>query len=268
MSDPKDKTGTLTAGRTTLHYGADMRQNFDLYLPAGRSEATTKVSILVHGGGWMNGDKADMNFVIPELNKRFPDWAIANINYRLAGFPARNIFPTQETDMLSFLKYLDAHRKEYHISDQWVFIGASAGAHIAMLAGYKPGSTVKPKAIVNYFGPSDMATLYNSPKGSWIDPTLVRYLFGGITPSHNADLYNESSPLYYINAQSPPTLSFQGTADALVPVAQQTALHAKLSAAGVPNELKLFAGDSHGLSVKSRSESFDLLQAFIAKHTA
>jgi acetyl esterase/lipase len=43
-----------------ISYGADADQVYDIYLPVERTEMT-KILILVHGGGWTSGDKADMN---------------------------------------------------------------------------------------------------------------------------------------------------------------------------------------------------------------
>ena len=45
-----------------VSYGSNSEQVFDIYLPANRSD-DTKIMILVHGGGWTSGDKADRNGV-------------------------------------------------------------------------------------------------------------------------------------------------------------------------------------------------------------
>ena len=48
-----------------ISYGNDHEQTFNLYLPSNRS-TITKVMVLVHGGGWISGDKNEMNLL--ELN--------------------------------------------------------------------------------------------------------------------------------------------------------------------------------------------------------
>ena len=83
---------------TNVSYGTDPLQKMDIYLPANRTTATTKVLIYIHGGGWATGDKADLTAAdIDTLKKRVPDYAIFNLNYRLALpemiFPAPFIFP-------------------------------------------------------------------------------------------------------------------------------------------------------------------------------
>src|SRR5690242_1320535 len=70
--------------KLNIAYGSDPTQNMDIYLPSGRTTASTKVIILVHGGGWNQGDKSDFTAYVDTLKKRLPGYAVFNINYRLA----------------------------------------------------------------------------------------------------------------------------------------------------------------------------------------
>ena len=54
-----------------VSYGNDSDQVFDLYLPYNRTSAT-KTIILVHGGGWTAGDKADMNDIVEIIQSQLP----------------------------------------------------------------------------------------------------------------------------------------------------------------------------------------------------
>ena len=58
-------------------YGADPLQKMDVYLPEGRSAASTKMIILVHGGAWTQGGKSDFTPYVDTLKKRLPGWAIS-----------------------------------------------------------------------------------------------------------------------------------------------------------------------------------------------
>ena len=69
--------------RMNVSYGADAGQKIDIYLPAGRT-TNTKVIVLVHGGGWSGGSRANFNYFIPVLKNEFPDHAIQH------GLPACN----------------------------------------------------------------------------------------------------------------------------------------------------------------------------------
>jgi acetyl esterase/lipase len=245
-----------------VFYGANTQQKMDVYLPAGRSTASTKVMILIHGGGWNGGDKADFNVYIDSLRKREPSYAIFNINYRLANAP--DIFPAQEIDVKAAVEFIYSKRTEYNISDKFVLLGASAGAHLALLQGYKYSTPVKPKAVVDFFGPTELIDLYNNPPNPFT-PLLLISVTGGNPASHNT-LYVQSSPVTFITAQSPPTLILQGGADITVSPSQSTLLNARLQTAAVINQLVFYPTEGHGWAGANLTDSFNKIQAFLSTH--
>src|SRR5688500_6627118 len=101
---------TALPATTTLNiaYGKDSLQKLDVYLPANRSMDSTKVIVLIHGGGWAGGDKAEFAGAIPILQQKLPQYAILNINYRLAS-QLTNHFPTQENDVKAALEFIVDH---------------------------------------------------------------------------------------------------------------------------------------------------------------
>jgi acetyl esterase/lipase len=112
--------GPGTSFRTAVHipavtkmdqpYGSDAAQKMDVYLPEGRSAASTPVLVLIHGGGWNSGDKRDFISYIDSFRTRMPHYAVFNLNYRL--FNGEHIFPTQEEDVRSALSYITSHAGE------------------------------------------------------------------------------------------------------------------------------------------------------------
>ena len=218
-TDGTGTTGNPATASTQLNvgYGTDPLQKMDIYLPAGRSADSTKLMFLVHGGGWTEGDKADFTASVGSLQLRFPGYAFANINYRLEANGA-NLFPAQENDVKAAADFIFNKRMEYGISTKWVFVGASAGGHLAMLQAYKYNSPVKAAAVVSFFGPSDLTSLYNSGP---LTALLLLNVTGSI-PTLNPGIYQQSSPLNFITAQSPPTIVLQGGADLVVPPQQST----------------------------------------------
>jgi acetyl esterase/lipase len=243
-----------------IAYGSSPGQKMDYFLPASRSEENTKVLVLIHGGAWSAGDKADFNSYIDSLKRRMPEYAIFNINYRLAT-TAGNNFPTQENDVKSALDFIYKQRSEFNVSDKFVLMGASAGGHLALLQAYKHTSPFKVQAVVNFFGPSDMSDMFTNPPSS-VNPALIALLVGG-TPTTNAAAYFNSSPINFVSAQSPPTLTFQGGLDPLVRPSQQTALHAKLQSKGVINKYVLYPGEYHGWYGLTLSKSFEKIESFL-----
>jgi acetyl esterase/lipase len=246
-------------------YGNDPLQNMDVFLPASRSTSTTKVIIMIHGGGWNSGDKTEILYTrfIDTLKIRLPDYAIFNINYRLSNTTA-NLFPTQENDVKAALEFIFSKSSEYLISNKYVLIGASAGAHLAMLQGYKYTVPVKPKAIVSFFGPGDLIDMYNNPANGIQYISLVLAQTVGKTPVQDPLLYYNSSPINFINAASPPTILLHGGADPLVSSSQSENIKNKLAAAGVPHQYVFYPGKGHGdWDNASFSNAFINIEAFL-----
>ncbi|MEO6723508.1 MAG: alpha/beta hydrolase [Ferruginibacter sp.] len=254
--------------KTSLNvaYATDPLQNMDIYLPAGRTTSTTKVMIMIHGGAWASGDKAELNPFVDTLKRRLPDYAIFNINYRLSEAP-NNLFPTQEMDVKAAIEYIYGKRAEYAISDKYVLVGASAGGHLAMLQGYKYLTPVKPKAIISLSGPSDLNDMYNHPAGG--NPLLSVLLASvlGKTPAQDLPLYTNSSPVNFIGAGSPPTLLLYGDADLLVSPTQADFVKSKLQTAGVTNQYILYNGSAH-VDTWSPAVFFDSFNKIVAFVTA
>ena len=265
-----DKTDTGIGGPTVaeksmvnVSYGTDPLQKMDYYLPAGRRADSTKVIIMIHGGGWTSGDKADFTVFMDTLKKRLPGYAIFNLNYRLAAFP-NNLFPTQEIDTRAAVDFIYGNRGTYQVSDKFVLMGASAGGHLSLLQAYKYHSPANIKAVVDFFGPTDMVAMYNDNAGNPPTQLSIFGLMSG-TPASNPTLYASSSPLTYANAQAPPTIILQGATDPLVNATTQSlALKIKLDAASVVNEYVLYPGGHGDWDAATYIDAFNKIQVFLA----
>src|SRR6188474_1215910 len=255
-----DSPQDLSVTMLNVSYGTNAQQKMDVYLPATRSAITTKVMIMIHGGGWNTGDKVDFNEYVDSLKKREPSYAIFNINYRLAKIP--DLFPAQEQDIKAAVELIYNKRGEYIISDKFVLIGASAGAHLALLQAYKYFTPVKPKAIIDFFGPTDLIDMYNNPLTQFVQPLLIAVT--GATPTTNNTLYMQSSPINYISSQTPPTMILHGGTDFVVSSSQSDLLNTKLIIAGVTRQYVLYPTEGHGWVGANLTDSFNKIQAFLA----
>lgn len=240
-------------------YASSSEQKMDIYLPANRSSATTKVIIAIHGGGWSGGDKSDFTQFVDTMRRRLPDYAIFNLNYRLA--TGTNLFPTQENDVKSAIQFILDHSGEYGISQKFVLMGASAGAHLALLQGYKYSSQINPKAIISFFGPTDLIDMYRHPTNSFVPSGLVAVI--GKTPEQDSLLYANSSPINFVKGSSSPTILLHGGADPLVSPNQSASLKTKLTAAGVVNQYVFYPTEAHGWFGTNLYDSFNKIEAFI-----
>jgi acetyl esterase/lipase len=260
-----NNNGVTVAAKTILNvaYGTDPLQVMDIYLPAGRRSDSTKVMIMIHGGAWSSGDKADFNTTIDTLKARLPEYAIFNINYRLSN-GVSNVFPTQENDVFAAVHYIIGKGSDYQVSNKYVLLGASAGGHLAMLQGYKDSVPVKAKAVVSFFGPSDLTAMYYFPAmGNPLLPVLLAQAIGK-TPVQDPLLYYNSSPINFIRSTSPPTILLHGGLDPLVSPSQSSNVKTALTLLGVVNQYVFYPTGGHGnWDAATYTDAYNQVQNFL-----
>lgn len=241
------------------------QQKMDVYLPADRSTATTYAVVMIHGGSWSGGDKSDFNTNIPELRQLLGNYALFNLNYRLAN--GSTILLQQQTDDINTaLDFITTKASEYKINtSKLAYMGASAGAHLALLKSYKFNTDARIKATVDLFGPTDMAWMYNShPIPSLTQPVIVNVMGG--TPANNATGYTNGSPINFVTATSPPTIIFHGTIDPVVPISESSKLQAKLLLNGVANQYVTYTGEQHGWTGANLTDTYNKAVVFIKNY--
>ena len=128
-------TGTACSPRNgqlvvyDVAYGTDSLQRMDLHFVEGRDAATPLV-MLIHGGGWMAGDKHDADFMREALFARGIN--VVNVNYRLGGETVH--YPEMMADIDAAIGYLLSHAREWGVRSSGIVLwGGSAGAHLALL---------------------------------------------------------------------------------------------------------------------------------------
>ena len=140
---PPDCTGTGTVTHRDLRYAASPGtaanlQSLDLYLPvrpAGCGPAP--LVAYVHGGGFVNGDKANRITDKRDLFNR-EGWGFASLNYRLVDHPGagptNGVYPAAEQDVAAAVAYLASHAAQHRIDpDRLMLLGHSAGAFLVAL---------------------------------------------------------------------------------------------------------------------------------------
>jgi acetyl esterase/lipase len=236
----KEKTITISKDITfdqqmDISYGEDSEQKMDLYIPKNRDSVKT-IFIIIHGGGWKAGKKSNLTYFTLSMMKRFPQSAFANIDYRLAT-ETRFGLPNQTDDIQKAIDYLVGIAP---IKSKFVLLGNSAGGHLSMLYCYRFDEKDRIKAIVNIVGLSDLS-----------DPNFKNYSDYSFVENYLADptaipkgisMEDFASPVYWVNKNSPPTISFYGNNDQVIPLSQKIILDSALNKNGILNQSYEFAG--------------------------
>lgn len=250
---------------TNVAYGNDEQQLIDIYLPE-NSTAKSKVFLLLHGGGWRAGSKDKMDYMARNLRKEFPDHAVVNISYRLAT-PLSPAYTKQIDDIKAVIGYLKQNAAKYNLSNEYAFIGSSAGAHLSLLYSYAFDTDHNVKAVCSLIGPTDFTDISytSSPRYS---SGMLKYLVGeGNTYKEKPELFKVVSPVSHVTDNSPPTIMFHGSVDKLVPKTQGPILQKALNEHNVENEMYLYKGEGHGNWNRENAKDIkEKMFAFFHKH--
>ncbi len=244
------------------NYGSGTRNVADIYLPAGRS-ANTRIVVLLHGGGWNSGDKADMKGVVDLIQRADPSLAIVNMNYTLADGNSATRHPAQMEDIAKAIQYIKAQNALWQTGDDISMLGVSAGAHLSMLYAYEYDTDQVIKAVIDVVGPSNFADpVYTN---NVLFQTLAKsYL--GFTWQENANLHRALSPVTHVVRQSPPTLMAYGGQDQLVPASNATAIRDAFQQAGAVYEYYFYPNEQHEFSNTTIAELVTRVVPFLNKY--
>lgn len=212
--------------------------------------------ICVHGGGWRAGSRADYKAFQTNMAKQ--GIATASVQYRLA--PAAK-FPAQTDDVRNALNFVLADPDRFRVDPRRIlWMGGSAGGHLALLVGLEKSETYTTRLIVNVAGPTDLRTFKSLPSGddalkkhvSRDSSELLIDLLG--SADRTADIYREASPIEHLRAHSPRIVTYHGEKDDIVPIFQADSLHAKLRELKVPERLFKAKSGGHNIGAWDKDE--------------
>jgi acetyl esterase/lipase len=209
--------------------GPSSHLTLDLAMPKADSASPRPAIVVIHGGGWIEGDKSSFSTVSRRPPGNIIDFArlgfvAATINYRLADEAP---FPAALHDCQCAVRLLRANAKKYNVDPQRIGAwGNSAGGHLALLLGmigkdeglevdgpYADQSS-RVQAVVSDSGPIDL--LYQHEHNRL--RTVVERLMGRPPDGPNDAAYKFASPSSHISADTPPLMLIYGEADGQVPV--------------------------------------------------
>jgi acetyl esterase/lipase len=217
----------------------------DLAMPKERSEKPRPAIVIIHGGGWLEGDKS--SFSTPRANRPPGNiidftrlgFVAATVNYRLSG---EALWPAAYHDCRCAVRFLRAHAKEYGIDPERIGAwGNSAGGHLALMLGMAgvdaiPGDdgpyqneSGAVQAVVSDSGPIDLVHQFHHNQVR----TGIERLLGGPPEGARMAEYQHASPGNYVSGKLPPLMLIYGEADAQVGVETSDQFAEALQKAGL-----------------------------------
>ncbi len=223
--------------------GKDLR--FDIVRP--ESDKVLPLVILIHGGGWISGEKESFRDEAEWIAQQ--GFAAATVEYRLAPlFP----FPSAVADVQDFVTHIRGRAAEFGIdADRIYSLGNSAGGHLSLMAGYtkKHAETGEEfrgvDGVINICGISDLRI----PGETHFDIAfsfLEEFLDGPYMG--NEEKWEVASPIIHTCSNCPRTLSIHGDQDDVVPVQLSQNLDLVLKDLGIESELVVLEGEGHSFS--------------------
>ena len=253
-------------------------QVLHLSLPDQTGDAVPAV-VLVHGGGFSEGSRGDVRFLVEALNAR--GYATAAIDYRLSG---EALFPAAVQDVTSAIRWVRANAAAHGIDPDRIAVwGLSAGGNLAAMAAVtadrgtladpddRPADSGDPpvtgavQAVVAWYAPMDFGTIDAQgvdPGGCPDRPGLhdpadsveSRYL-GAALPAA-PELVRASAPATYLHGVEglPPFYLAHGDRDCIVPFAQTLEFADAVRAAGGQVSVDIVAGAGHATAEINRAQ--------------
>jgi acetyl esterase/lipase len=201
----------------------------DLAMPTARGSKPRPGIIVIHGGGWVEGDRSSFTSRDSGVPGNIVDFAAQGfvavaINYRLSGEAS---FPAALEDCQCAVRWLRAHAATYDLDAQHIGVfGNSAGGHLALLLGLLGRDTAAEKdvpysgvssrvqAVVSDSGLIDLLYQYEHDRAR----RIITQFLGGPPEGERIVAYRRASPRWQITKDAPPMLLIYGAADEQVPV--------------------------------------------------
>jgi acetyl esterase/lipase len=216
-----------------------------------RAGALRPAIVKVHGGDFTGGARGNLAKWTAFFNELGYD--VFDVEYRKPP-PAR--WRDEVGDVKCALGWVVANASKYGIDTRRIsMMGDSAGASLAMLAAYTTNNPLLPstcaaepvaiRSVINLYGAAELEELYSTSRSPRYAQGALDAYIGG-PPSKYSGRYDLLSPASHVKRQTPPTITFHGEADRVIPAEQAALLEEAFEEAGAHLETYLFPWADHG----------------------
>jgi acetyl esterase/lipase len=214
--------------------------------------------IVMVSGGWFSGHEAvTPQLYAPFLDRGYTVFAVVH------GSQPKFVIPEITQDIHRAVRFIRSNASKWGVNaEKFGITGGSAGGHLSLTMATQ-GAPGKPEAkdpidransavqaVACFFPPTDFLN-YGAPGEDAVGVGTLKGFkaaFGprSDTPEGRQQLGKEISPIYFINAQLPPTLIIHGDADKLVPIQQAQSFVQRATEAGATAKLIVKPAAAHG----------------------
>jgi acetyl esterase/lipase len=206
----------------------------DLYRPEGAAVPTRTAVLLVHGGGWVVGDRHMMESLGAQFAAQ--GFLALAVEYRLVREAA---WPAQLDDVVAAVRWTANNAERLGIdAGRIVLGGGSAGGQLALMATAALREKPRVAAVLSLFAASELTVAPMPAKGQFNAAMLLG-------PDATEEALRAASPLHQITADFPPVFLLHGSKDWMIDPVASLRVYEKLVELGVPAELHIVAGALH-----------------------
>ena len=222
--------------RTSVRYGSDPAQLFDVWRRKDLPAQPAPVLIFVPGGAWIHGSRLLQGYALMSHLAEM-GWVCLSIDYRVA---PHHRWPDHITDVKTAIAWARANVEKFGGDRNFVAIaGCSAGGHLSALAGLTindaemqaelpEGSDTSVDAVVGIYGRYDWEDRSTAERARFMD--FLERVVVKRKMSRHPEIFRRASPIARVHPKAPPFLVIHGTGDSVIPVAQARSFVERLRA--------------------------------------
>lgn len=269
--------GDLTLEKDIAFLEEGRTERMDAYLPAAEFPRPLPAILMIHGGGWRQGDKAEKRTAEICSTLAQKGFAVFSTNYLLnVGHRDEQnklhltgvAWPQNLYDCKSALRFLRKEAARFGIDPTRIGVmGTSAGGHLAMLLaatadeaglnqhGLHTDQSNAVSCVISLFGIADL-------QGKRLTP----FTGSKLPASERAALEKTASPVTYLKKTTAPFFLAHGTADKVMPVEESRTLANLLQTLGIEYRYVELPEAPHSFTLNSDRDLWPDLQPFLEKH--
>lgn len=211
--------------------------------------------VFVQGAGWGRQDLGQWMLALAEFARR--GYVVAIVQHRPSEVAP---FPAALDDVRAAAEFLRAEADRFRVdTDRMALWGDSSGGHLVLLAALAGGGTPAIRAVVDFYGPTDLSRMPEDP--------AVDALLRGVDPRVNPEAAHDANPIAFVEPAAerplPPLLVVHGSDDDVVPFEQSALLCDVLTVAGHHPQFYRLEGAGHGTGAFFARPMLDIVDRFL-----